>query len=163
MFLATGSRFVNQTNVCHEKAEAFVRNLGSFRFSLEGGIGGGVKPSEHTEIVIGSVMQTPTEIMHAKRDIYHGTTQQTNGEGPWFSFGAGADVSLVCEHVSDRPPYDLRYNNAAVTKPLVCDPFAAEVTSSHTWFLFHHTKLFSTKGLEKSLRDLIRTTSPCWP
>ncbi len=58
----------------------------------------------------------------------------------------------------------LCFYHAAVTEPLVRDLIVAKV-SPHTlqnWFLFNHTTLFSTKGLEKSLYDFTGTIFTAW-
>ena len=42
------------------------------------------------------------------------------------------------------------FYNSVITNPVVCACIVIEMGSHHQkWFLFHHTTLFSTKGLEK--------------
>ncbi len=50
------------------------------------------------------------------------------------------------------------FYNSAITQPLVCARIEVEIGSHLTkWFLFNHTTLFSTRGLEKSLCNFTGT------
>ncbi len=54
------------------------------------------------------------------------------------------------------------FYHAAVTKPLVCDPLGVGIHPLQKRFLFNHTTLFLTKGLENSLYDFTGTIFAAW-